>query len=31
MTDATLVTGGNRPAVRLERILSDPRRWCGGR
>jgi uncharacterized protein YndB with AHSA1/START domain len=24
MTDATLVTGGNRPAVRLERILSDP-------
>jgi uncharacterized protein YndB with AHSA1/START domain len=24
MTDATLVTGGSRPAVRLERILSDP-------
>jgi uncharacterized protein YndB with AHSA1/START domain len=24
MTDATLVTGGNRPAVRLERVLSDP-------
>jgi uncharacterized protein YndB with AHSA1/START domain len=24
MTDATLVTGGSRPAVRLERVLSDP-------
>jgi uncharacterized protein YndB with AHSA1/START domain len=24
MTDATLVTGGTRPAVRLERILKDP-------
>jgi uncharacterized protein YndB with AHSA1/START domain len=24
LTDATLVAGGSRPAVRLERILSDP-------